>query len=205
MKKSKVPLVSFVGTSKSGKTTFIEKLIPVLRKKGLRVATIKHHHLDFEIDKAGKDTYRHSKAGSSTVVLSAPHKIALIKEVDEEMSLRDILSRYIEDTDIVIVEGYKKENIPKIEIFRHVKNAPPLSLHDKSILAIVADERLDTGIPQFSLEDIVGVARFINSLLGLGIRDFRDEDSAQETVVKKYELSPQTCPVKQSGEKNGAS
>src|SRR5512145_3008806 len=105
MTKNRIPLISFVGTSKSGKTTFIEKIIPVFRNKGLRIATIKHHHLDFEIDKAGKDTYRHMKAGSSTVVLSSPYKIAIVRDVEKEVSLEDVMSRYIYDTDIIITEG----------------------------------------------------------------------------------------------------
>jgi molybdopterin-guanine dinucleotide biosynthesis adapter protein len=172
MAQTKIPLISIVGTSKTGKTTFIEKLIPVIKGKGLKVATIKHHHLDFEIDRVGKDTYRHKNAGSSTVVLSSPHKIALVRDVEKEVSLRDIVSRYIEDTDIIITEGYKKEDTPKIEIFRHVNKASPLCLHDKTILAVVTDKHIDTDIPQFSMDDIAGVAEFINVILHLGIKDF---------------------------------
>jgi molybdopterin-guanine dinucleotide biosynthesis protein B len=145
MVKSKIPLISIVGTSKIGKTTFIEKLIPVFKEKGLRVATIKHHHLDFEIDKVGKDTYRHKEAGSSTVILSSPYKIALVRDVEKEVPLRDIVSRYIDDADIIITEGYKKEDTPKIEI-------------------------IDTGIPQFSMDDVEGVAKFINIVLCLGVK-----------------------------------
>jgi len=164
----KTPVISIVGTSKSGKTTFIEKLIPVFREERLRVATIKHHHSDFEIDRAGKDTYRHKIAGSSTVILSSPRKVALIKDVEKEVSLGDIVSRYIDDADIIITEGYKKENTPKIEIFRHAKKVSPLCLRDKTILAVVTDMHIDTDIPQFSLDDVQGVAKFINILLGLG-------------------------------------
>jgi molybdopterin-guanine dinucleotide biosynthesis protein B len=172
MAKTKIPLISIVGTSKTGKTTFIEKLIPVFKEKGLRVATIKHHHLDFEIDRVGKDTYRHKKAGSSTVILSSPHKVALIKDVEKEVPLRDIVSRYIDDADIIITEGYKKEVTPKIEIFRHIKKVSPLCLHDKTILAIVTDKHVDTDIPQFSMDDAQGVAKFINVVLRLGVNDF---------------------------------
>ena len=168
---NKIPLISIVGTSKSGKTTFIEKLIPVFRGKGLRIATIKHHHSDFEIDRAGKDTYRHKVAGSSTVILSSPRKIALIKDVEKEISLGDIVSRYIDDADIIITEGYKKEETPKIEIFRHSKKVSPLCLYDKTILAVVTDMHIDTDIPQFSLDDVEGVVKFINVLLGLGIKN----------------------------------
>jgi molybdopterin-guanine dinucleotide biosynthesis protein B len=171
MVKSKIPLISIVGTSKSGKTTFIEKLIPVFKEKGLRVATIKHHHLDFEIDKVGKDTYRHKDAGSSTVILSSPYKIALVRDVEREVPLRDIVSSYIDDADIIITEGYKKEDTPKIEIFRHAKNVTPLCLYDTTILAIVTDKHIDTDIPQFSMNDVEGVAKFINIVLRLGVKD----------------------------------
>jgi molybdopterin-guanine dinucleotide biosynthesis protein B len=171
MEKTKIPLISIVGTSKSGKTTFIEKLIPVFKKKGLRIATIKHHHLDFEIDRVGKDTYRHKQAGSSTVILSSPYKIAIVRNVEKEVPLRDIVSRYIDDTDIIITEGYKKEDTPKIEIFRHVKNVSPLCLNDTTILAIVTEKHIDTDIPQFSMNDVEGVAKFINIVLCLGVKD----------------------------------
>jgi len=169
MMKSRIPLISIVGTSKSGKTTFIEKLIPVFKEKGLRVATIKHHHLDFEIDEAGKDTYRHMQAGASTVVLSSPYKMAVIRNVEKEVSLEEIVDRYIEDVDIVITEGYKKEDVPKIEIFRAGRKTSPLCLDDNSILAVVADEHIVTGIPQFRMNDIRGVAMFIDSILQLNV------------------------------------
>jgi len=171
MAKSKTPLISIVGTSKTGKTTFIEKLIPIYKDKGLRVATIKHHHLDFEIDRAGKDTYRHKKAGASTVILSSPHKIALVRDVEKEVPLQDIVSRYIDDADIIITEGYKQEDTLKIEIFRNEGETLPLCLHDKTILAVVTDKDIDVDIPQFSINDIEGVAKFINVVLRLGIED----------------------------------
>jgi molybdopterin-guanine dinucleotide biosynthesis protein B len=137
----------------------------------LRVATIKHHHLDFEIDRVGKDTYRHKKAGSSTVILSSPHKIALVRDVEKEVSLQDIVSRYIDDADIILTEGYKKEDTPKIEIFRHVKKVSALCSRDKTILAIVSDKHIDTDIPQFSMDDVEGVAKFMNVVLHLGVKD----------------------------------
>ena len=168
MAKTKIPLISIVGTSKSGKTTFIEKLIPLLKGKGLRVATIKHHHSDFEIDREGKDTYRHKMAGSSTVILSSPRKIALVKDVEKEVSLGDIVSRYINDVDLIITEGYKKEETLKIEIFQEAKRVSPLCLNDKTIVAVVTDNHIDRDIPQFSFSDVQGVAEFIHVLLGLG-------------------------------------
>jgi molybdopterin-guanine dinucleotide biosynthesis adapter protein len=170
MAQTKIPLISIVGTSKTGKTTFIERLIPAFKERGLRVATVKHHHLDFEIDKVGKDTYRHKKAGSSTVILSSPYKIALVRDVEKEMLLGDIVSRYVDDADLIITEGYKKEDTPKIEIYLHSKKASPLCAKDKTILAVVTDKHIDTDIPQFSHNDIEGVAKFINTVLCLGVK-----------------------------------
>ncbi len=164
---NRIPIISFVGTSKSGKTTFIEKLIPFLKKMGLRIAVIKHHHLNFEIDTVGKDTYRHKKAGASTVILSSPYKIAVIKDLEEELSLREIVSVYINDVDLAIAEGYKQENIPKMEVFRHGKEAAPLCLHDEKIVAIIADKKVDAKITQFSINDVEGVAKFIIHVSGL--------------------------------------
>jgi molybdopterin-guanine dinucleotide biosynthesis adapter protein len=172
MEKNGIPLISIVGTSKSGKTTFIEKIIPLLKEKGLRVAVVKHHHLDFEIDRVGKDTYRHKQAGSSTVVLSSPHKIALIRDVQKEIPLQDIISRYVDDVDVVITEGYKKETTPKIEIYRHANKTAPLCFHDKTIVAIATDKNIDFDIPQYSLDDVEGVAKFVNIALSLGIKNF---------------------------------
>lgn len=169
MTRDRVPLISIVGTSKSGKTTFIEQLIPVFKDKGLRVAAIKHHHLNFEVDKVGKDTYRHMKAGASTIVLSSPYKMAIVRNVEREVPLKEIVYRYIEDVDIVITEGYKKEDVPKIEIFRAGRKTSPLCFGDDTILAVVTDEHIETSIPQFRMNDIRNVAKFIDSVLQLNV------------------------------------
>ena len=157
----KPPVISFVGTSKSGKTTFIEKLIPLLKEFGLRIAVIKHHHLNFEIDTIGKDTYRHKKAGASAVILSSPRKIALVRDLERELSLQEIVSGYIGDIDLVITEGYKQESTPKIEVFRRATGSAPLYPHDDKIVAVIADEKIDAKVAHFFMLDIKGVAKFI--------------------------------------------
>lgn len=167
MEKSKTPLMSFVGTSKTGKTTLIEGLLPLFRREGLRIATIKHHHLDFEFDIKGKDTQRHKAAGASTVILSSPRKIAFVKDLQEEMQLGDIITHYIDDVDLIISEGYKREEIPKIEVFRHAQGRIPLCTGDPSILAIVTDKPIDTGIPQFAADDYEKIAAFVITTLHL--------------------------------------
>ncbi|MGB9826747.1 MAG: molybdopterin-guanine dinucleotide biosynthesis protein B, partial [Desulfofundulus sp.] len=105
------PGICIVGTSNAGKTTFLEKLIAEFERRGYRVGTIKHHHGDFEIDKPGKDTWRHARAGARAVCISAPRKIAVVRRVEEELSLEQILP-LLGPVDIVLAEGYKKADWP---------------------------------------------------------------------------------------------
>ncbi len=165
MKGCGLPIISIVGTSKSGKTTFIEKLIPVLKEKGVKIAVVKHHHGDFEFDRPGKDTYRHKEAGASTVILSAPRKLALVRDVELEPTLREIVDRYVEDVDLVIAEGFKKEENVKIEVFQYGSAMTPLAASDKGIKALITDREVAVKIPRFSMTDFQGVADFIFALL----------------------------------------
>jgi len=153
-----IPIVSIVGKSDSGKTTLMEKLIPELKKRGYRVATIKHHIHGFEIDKEGKDTWRHTKAGADEVVISSPNKLAIIKVVDEEYTLDKIGSSIIKDVDIILTEGYKKGNKPKIEVFRSEVHKELLCTDEDNLIAIASDRRFDRGIPCFDINDIKGLA-----------------------------------------------
>jgi len=153
-----IPIVSIVGKSDSGKTTLMEKLIPELKKRGYRVATIKHHIHGFEIDKEGKDTWRHTKAGADVVVISSPNKLAMIKGVDEEYTLNKIESTIIKDVDIILTEGYKKGNKPKIEVFRSEVHKELLCTDEDNLIAIASDRRFDRGIPCFDINDIKGLA-----------------------------------------------
>src|SRR3972149_11526910 len=109
-------IISIVGKSNSGKTTIIEKLLPEIVKRGYKVATVKHHsHDDFQIDVEGKDSWRHAKAGATRVIISSPTKFAVIGKTEEDTSLNKIRSKYCDGMDIIITEGYKKEQHPKIE------------------------------------------------------------------------------------------
>ena|SRR3990167_2281385 len=110
-------ILSIIGKSKSGKTTLIEKLIPELNSRGLRVGTVKHAHHGFEIDHPGKDSFRHREAGAEIVVLSSKDKIAMQRNIQEETSLNEIIQTYFpNDLDLVLVEGYKDEPGFKIEL-----------------------------------------------------------------------------------------
>lgn len=158
------PIISVVGYSNSGKTTLLVKLIRALKQKGLKIATIKHHHRDFDIDVPGKDTWRHAEAGADTVILASPGKLAMIERTETELSLDQIADK-ITGVDLIITEGYKGECKPKIEVYRS-------SVHDKLItpreqLLAVASDIDFQGIPTFGLDDADGLAGFIIKQLSL--------------------------------------
>ena len=117
-----IPIISIVGKSDSGKTTLIEKLVPELTRRGYRVATVKHDVHGFEVDREGKDSWRHKQAGAHTVVISSPNKVALIRDVEKDFTLDEIREKLIQDVDLILSEGYKKDVQPKIEIFRKEKH-----------------------------------------------------------------------------------
>ena len=152
-------MICFVGRSQSGKTTLIEKLIPVLKNRGYRIGTIKHSHHVFDFDKSGKDSWRHKDAGAETVIIASPGKIAMVKN-DHNGTLNG-LHKFFDDLDLVITEGYKNESKPKIEVIRTARNPEPLLARDPNLVAVVTDAQLDLPVPVFGLEDIAGLANFI--------------------------------------------
>jgi len=160
------PIVSIVGQSGVGKTVFLEKLIAELKRRGRRVGTIKHHLHDFEIDQPGKDSWRHAQAGSETVVISSPKKVALVRRLQEEMEIDELAEHYLRDLDLILTEGYKTRARQRIEICRGAQGTSLVSPVDE-LLAIVTDTTFDLPVPQFDLEDVVGVADLIEvRLLG---------------------------------------
>ncbi len=156
---STIPVVVLVGTSGTGKTTFLEKLIKELKRRNISVGTVKHHDHDFDIDKPGKDTWRHAQAGADAVVLASPAKVALIRKVEEELTL-DQVTELIVNVDIILVEGYKRSDKPKIEIHRRAHSADLLSAPEE-LLALVSDADWQIGVPLFDLEDAPGVAEML--------------------------------------------
>lgn len=151
-----IPIVSIVGWTNSGKTTFITKLIPVLKSRGYRIATIKHNAHKFEIDKQGKDSWRHRQAGAETVILSSKEKIAVIKEIKEEVAVEELVSRYIDqEIDIVIVEGYKTGSVPKIEVFRPGSYEKPVFVEDEVLTRIINREEDLVELFEDQLEETV--------------------------------------------------
>jgi len=156
-------VVSIVGRSRSGKTTLIEKLIPELKRRGYRIGTIKHSHHTFEIDQSGKDSWRHREAGADTVVVALPGRIALVK--NEQDSTLDSLLDYFSDMDLVITEGYKKGDKPKIEVVRGARNPEPLCRDDPRLMAVVTDVDLQLELPVFGLEAVKELADFLEDRL----------------------------------------
>ncbi|HBY97321.1 MAG TPA: molybdopterin-guanine dinucleotide biosynthesis protein B [Chloroflexi bacterium] len=154
------PIISIVGRSDVGKTTLLEKLIPELKRRGYRVATVKHHtHPGFDIDQPGKDTWRHALAGSDHVVIAAPDKVASIRRVDREPTLDEIAAG-IGDVDIILTEGYKRAGKPKIEVVRSARSREPICAPDE-LIALATDVRLDLDVPQFDLDDAAGLVDLI--------------------------------------------
>ena len=156
-----IPIVSIVGTSDSGKTTLIEKLVPELVRRGYRVATIKHDVHGFDVDREGKDSWRHKQAGAHTVVISSPQKLALIRDVDHDAELGELRDKYIQDVDIILSEGFKRNPQPKIEVFRKEKHRELLCTKEDNLLAIAANEPFHIGVPCFDLDDARGMADLI--------------------------------------------
>jgi molybdopterin-guanine dinucleotide biosynthesis protein B len=152
-------ILSIVGRSQSGKTTIIEKLIPELKNRGYRIGTIKHAHHGFDIDKSGKDSWRHRHAGAAAVVVASPGEIAMVK--DENRESLDDLQNYFEGMDLVITEGYKKENKPKIEVLRAARHSQLVCAQDHNLVAVVTDVDLNPGVPKFGLDEIKELADLI--------------------------------------------
>lgn len=159
-----IPIITVIAKSGSGKTTFLEKLIRTLTNRGYRLATVKHHsHSGFEVDQPGKDSWRHAKAGSRHVIIAAPDKIASYRLLDHELTLDEVV-REVSGVDLILVEGYKQANKPTIEIVRREVGLNLIG-DPSQTLAIVTDTPLQVPIPQFNLDDAVGVADLIEQWL----------------------------------------
>lgn len=164
-----IPVITIIGRSKSGKTTLLEKLIVELKRRAYRIATIKHHsHAGFDIDRPGKDSWRHAQAGSDHVIIAAPDKIASYRLLERELTLDEIIAG-INDVDIILVEGYKRAGKPTLEVIRSEISLEPICPLEQCF-AIASDVALPLPIPRFDLSDVTGIARFIEGefLAGAG-------------------------------------
>jgi molybdopterin-guanine dinucleotide biosynthesis protein B len=150
-------IIGLAGWSGSGKTTLVAKLIPAFKARGLKVSTIKHAHHKFDIDQPGKDSYVHRAAGATEVLIASDQRFALMHELRgaPEPTLPQLLTR-LSPVDLVVVEGYKRDPHPKIEIYRASVGKPLLSPDDPHIKAIISDDPVKTPLPVLRFDDLQG-------------------------------------------------
>jgi molybdopterin-guanine dinucleotide biosynthesis protein B len=152
-------VIGIAGWSGAGKTTLLTRVIPLLTARGLRVSTVKHAHHAFDIDQPGKDSHTHRMAGATEVLVSSASRFALMHELrgDREWTL-DALLEKLSPVDLVLVEGFKTQAHPKLEVFRAAVKKPPLHPDDDNIVAVASDKPLDAKVPVVSLDDIEAVS-----------------------------------------------
>ena len=165
--KSDVPVLGFAAYSGTGKTTLLVNLIPLLKQHGLEVGVIKHAHHTFEIDQVGKDSYKIRKAGASQMLIGSKERWALMveqKETEQTMRLQEYIS-HLDQTklDIILVEGFKPESIPKIELYRSSLGNPLLCRSDESVIAIATDTEIseELDLPILDLNNYATIVQFI--------------------------------------------
>ncbi len=180
------PIVCVVGRSDTGKTTLIERLIPVLVKRGYKIGTLKHDVHGFEMDKEGKDTWRHKKAGARATLISSSTRIGFISDVDEELDPFQLVRKFFADVDLIIAEGYKRTTLPKIEVHRDEISKELLCLPQENLIALVSDTKRLPQVPTVKWDEIEKLA-----------------DIIEEKVIKPYpvndielEVNGKTIPLK---------
>jgi len=157
-------IISIVGKSSSGKTTLLETLIAELKKRGYKVAIVKHSHHKDDLDTAAKDTWRFTKAGSELSAINSLDHLAIYRRVDDYFDPQDISNFVLWDFDILLTEGFKSSSYPKIEVHRNEQGQEILT-DPKLLLAVVTDKPLDISVPQFSHDDIAGIADIIEKTI----------------------------------------
>jgi molybdopterin-guanine dinucleotide biosynthesis protein B len=155
-----IPIVSFIGRSNSGKTTLIERVIPELVRVGYRVATVKHAGHGFDLDTEGKDSWRHKRAGASSVIVVSKGSLAMFTDVSEQLKVEEVRDRFLDGSyDLIIAEGWKSEGYPKIVVVRD--QLGEISYSSDGLLAVVSDKPIDQPVPVLHLDDIAGVAALL--------------------------------------------
>ena len=160
-------ILGLAGWSGSGKTTLVSNLIPELKKMNISVSSLKHAHEGFDVDKPGKDSYVHRQAGAKEVLISSNKRFALMHEYkNEEISLNSLIKK-LSPVDLILIEGWKKENIKKIEVYRKEINKPLLTNNDKNIIAIATNDK-SININNMTILDLNNyeqIAKFIYTLI----------------------------------------
>jgi molybdopterin-guanine dinucleotide biosynthesis protein B len=158
----------FIGYSNSGKTTLIERVIPLFRERGFTVSAIKNAHHGFDMDRPGKDSFRYRQAGAGQVLIATGMRWALLTETSERPSSLDELLAQLAPCDLVIIEGFKSEgHMPRIEVRRRGVQEPPLYPHDSNVIAIASDHEIDAPLPVLDINAPAKIADFMAAHLGL--------------------------------------
>lgn len=163
-----VKAIAFIARSGTGKTTLLERILPELLRRGLRVGALKHDAHRFDIDHPGKDSHRLTAAGAATMMIVSAEKMALVKNHSEAPSVEDLILNYFSDMDIVLVEGFSRSSLPKIELHRKDKGDPLICRgenHDTGLVAVASDEPLELDVPVLNLNDPRSIADFIEGHL----------------------------------------
>lgn len=183
-----LPILSFIGSSGSGKTVIMEKVVSELKKRGLSIAVIKHsHHDELGFDKEGKDTQRYTNAGAKIVIISGTQEIVIMKKTDHDLSPREIARLVDPDVDLILTEGFKSAGTLKIEVHRK-DIEPELLARPNQLLAVVTDERLDVKVPQFDFtkDNTTEIADMIEKWLAV-----QTNNDIELVVNRKFvELNP---------------
>ncbi|PWC37164.1 molybdopterin-guanine dinucleotide biosynthesis protein B [Azospirillum sp. TSO22-1] len=156
-------IFGLTGWSGSGKTTLIVKLLPALIARGLRVSTLKHAHKGFDIDHPGKDSHNHRLAGATEVVVSSPTRWAVMHEMrgEPEPTLEELIAK-VTPVDLLLVEGFKRDRHPKLEVWRREVGKPLIAVDDPTIVAVASDGPVpEVDVPVFDLDDAEGIAALV--------------------------------------------
>ncbi|WP_264273190.1 molybdopterin-guanine dinucleotide biosynthesis protein MobB [Duffyella gerundensis] len=159
-----LPLLAVVAWSGTGKTTLLTKLIPCLKAKGIRPGLIKHTHHEMDVDTPGKDSYRLRKAGADQVIVASSQRWALMTETPAaiKLELRDLAAQFDENiTDLILVEGFKGEDVPKIVLWREGVKGELSDLLDKKVIAVASDVAIEVNMPRLNLNNVDEIAQFI--------------------------------------------